>query len=140
MRSVSFILSILLHVGALAFVLYVPMRPAIDLTKPVYQVSLVMGAPGGENLPSPVLGHRPPATGKQVHSVEAPKPDAKPLAAPNAPEVIKPEALETKVKSEPEAPAPKPEEPAKKPEPKPEPKPEKAPDPILAPKAPEPKQ
>ena len=140
MRSVSFILSILLHVGALAFILYVPMRPAIDLTKPVYQVSLVMGAPGGENLPSPVLGHRPPVTGKQVHSVEAPKPDAKPLAAPNAPEVIKPEALETKVKPEPEAPAPKPEEPAKKPEPKPEPKPEKAPDPILAPKAPEPKQ
>ena len=45
MRSVSFILSILLHVGALAFILYVPMRPAIDLTKPVYQVSLVMGAP-----------------------------------------------------------------------------------------------
>ena len=136
MRSVSFILSILLHIGALAFVLYVPMRPAIDLTKPVYQVSLVMGAPGGENLPSPVLGHRPPVTGKQVHSVEAPKPDAKPLAAPEAPEVIKPEALEPKKEAAPEAPKPEP-----LPEPKkPEPKPEKAPDPVLAPKTPEPKQ
>lgn len=138
MRSVSLLLSILLHIGALAFVLYVPLRPAIDLTKPVYQVSLVMGAPGGENLPSPVLGHRPPEAGKQVHSVEAPKPDAKPLAAPEAPEVIKPEALEPKKEAAPEAPSPKP-EPAPEPK-KPEPKPEKAPDPVLAPKAPEPKQ
>ncbi len=138
MRSVSLLLSILLHIGALAFVLYVPLRPAIDLTKPVYQVSLVMGAPGGENQPSPVLGHRPPEAGRQVHSVEAPKPDAKPLAAPEAPEVIKPEALEPKKEAAPEAPSPKP-EPAPEPK-KPEPKPEKAPDPVLAPKAPEPKQ
>ena len=64
MRSLSFIFSVLLHVGALAFVLYVPVRPPVDLTRPVYQVSLVMGAPGGENLPSPVLGHRPPVTGR----------------------------------------------------------------------------
>ena len=113
MRSVSLLLSILLHIGALAFVLYVPLRPAIDLTKPVYQVSLVMGAPGGENLPSPVLGHRPPTAEQQVHSVEAPKPDAKPLAAPDAPEVIRPEALEAKARPEPETPAPKPEPEAK---------------------------
>ena len=106
MPSISLILSILLHVGVLAFVLYMPVSPPVDLTKPVYQVSLVMGAPGGENLPSPVLGHRPPKAEQQAHSLEAPKPDAKPLAAPNAPEVIKPEALEAKAKPEPETPAP----------------------------------
>ena len=60
MNTGSFILSLLLHLGAFAFLLYAPAHPPVDLTRPSVQVSLVMGLPGGENLPSPVLGHRPP--------------------------------------------------------------------------------
>ena len=58
MRISSLFISILLHLAVLAFILYVPLRPPLDITRPVYQVSLVMGAPGGEKLPSPVLGAR----------------------------------------------------------------------------------
>ena len=94
MRSSSLILSILLHLGVLACLLYTPVRPPVDLTRPVYQVSLVMGAPGGEALPSPVLGHRPPAAQKKVDSVEAPKPEALPTPSPEVAAIPKPEALE----------------------------------------------
>ena len=102
MRSVSFILSILLHIGALAFVLYMPVQPPVDLTKPAYQVSLVMGAPGGDKLPAPVLGHRPPVAKKQAQAMEAPKPEAVPVPVPEAPAVPKPEVLEPKPEPKPE--------------------------------------
>ncbi|HJD97236.1 MAG TPA: protein TolA, partial [Mailhella massiliensis] len=116
MRISSFFLSLLLHLAVLAFILYVPLRPPLDITRPVYQVSLVMGAPGGENLPSPVLGHRAPVTGKQVVSTEsAPQPKAEPAPAPTPDEAPAP-AVEAK-------PEPKPEP---KPGPKPEPRPEPA--------------
>ena len=124
MRISSLFLSILLHLAVLAFILYVPLRPPLDITRPVYQVSLVMGAPGGEKLPSPVLGARPPVTGKQVASTEAaPSPKAEPAPTP------KPEEIPVT------QPEPKPEpQPEKKPDPKPEkkpdPKPEKKPDPT----------
>ena len=161
MRISSFFLSILLHLALLAFVLYVPLRPPLDITRPVYQVSLVMGAPGGENLPSPVLGPRPPVTGKQVSSTEPaarPKADEAPAPAPEAAAVPVPEALPKAEPPKPEKPSepepvkspdavniptrpqPKPEkkpdpEPEKKPEPKPEKKPEPQPE-----KKPEPKK
>lgn len=63
MRIGSFLFSLLLHLAVLAVVLFWPdSRPPVDLNRPVYQVSLVMGDPGGENLASAVLGPRPPAT------------------------------------------------------------------------------
>ena len=63
MRIGSFLLSFLLHLTVLAVALFWPDgEPPADLTRPVYQVSLVMGDPGGENLASAVLGPRPPAT------------------------------------------------------------------------------
>ncbi|MCQ2445236.1 MAG: protein TolA, partial [Mailhella sp.] len=113
MRSTSLILSLMLHFAVLAFILYVPLRPPVDLTRPVYQVSLVMGAPGGEKLPSPVLGARPPVTGKQVTSTEsAPPKTAEPAPAPaqtqpEAPSIPAPETLKT----------PEPEQQPKQPEP-----------------------
>lgn len=48
MRISSLFISILLHLAVLAFILYVPLRPPLDITRPIYQVSLVMGAPGGK--------------------------------------------------------------------------------------------
>ncbi|WP_294446046.1 cell envelope integrity protein TolA [uncultured Mailhella sp.] len=124
MRISSLFISILLHLAVLAFILYVPLRPPLDITRPVYQVSLVMGAPGGEKLPSPVLGARPPITGKQVASTEAAaQPKAEPAPAP------KPE----------EAPAPA-ATPESKPEPKPEPRPEPKNDPVQIPQQPKPEK
>lgn len=148
MRINSFLLSILLHLALLAFVLYVPLRPPVDLNRPVYQVSLVMGAPGGEKLPSPVLGPRPPVTGKQVNSTDpaaSPRPEEAQAPAPEAAAVPKPELLPKAEVPQPEK--PKEPEPVKvpdpvnipaKPEPKPEPKPEKKPEPKPE-KKPEPK-
>lgn len=124
MRISSLFISILLHLAVLAFILYVPLRPPLDITRPVYQVSLVMGAPGGEKLPSPVLGARPPVAGKQVASTEAAaQPKAEPAPAP------KPE----------EAPAPA-ATPESKPEPKPEPRPEPKNDPVQIPQQPKPEK
>lgn len=59
MRIESIILSLLLHVCVVVLVLFWPGDPPVDLQRQSYQVSLVMGAPGGEELPSPVLGPRP---------------------------------------------------------------------------------
>jgi colicin import membrane protein len=164
MNTGSFILSLLLHLGALAFLLYAPAHKPVDLTRPSVQVSLVMGLPGGENLPSPVLGHRPPEAEKQVLSTEsAPKPEAVQEPAPSAPEIAeipRPEDLRQDMpqpepdpvrqpqpdeqrQPEPQqiaraqeaVPIPRPDaQPEKKAEPKPEPK--KAPEPE---KKPEPK-
>ncbi|WP_294557015.1 cell envelope integrity protein TolA [uncultured Mailhella sp.] len=129
MRISSLFLSILLHLAVLAFILYVPLRPPLDITRPVYQVSLVMGAPGGENLPSPVLGARAPVTGKQVVSTEsAPRPKAEPAPAP-APDEAPAPAVEVRHESKPEP----------RPEPKPEPKPEPQKDPVQIPQKPEPR-
>ena len=138
MRISSLFLSILLHLAVLAFILYVPLRPPLDITRPVYQVSLVMGAPGGEKLPSPVLGARPPVTGKQVASTEAaPSPKAEPAPTPK-PEEIPVTTPEPRPEPKPE-PQPEPKQdpvqipqqpkPETKPEPKPEPQPEKKPEP-----------
>lgn len=156
MRISSLFLSILLHLAVLAFILYVPLRPPLDITRPVYQVSLVMGAPGGEKLPSPVLGARPPVTGKQVASTEAasapkaepaptPKPEEIPAATPEPNPEPRPEPRPepqkdpVQIPRQPQ-PEPKPESrPEPKPEKKPEPEPEKKPTPEPE-KKPEPKQ
>ncbi len=167
MNTGSFILSILLHVGFLVFLLYAPAHKPVDLTRPSVQVSLVMGLPGGENLPSPVLGHRPPEAEKQVLSTEtAPKPEATAEPAPSMPEtpsIPTPEALrqnmpqptdEPATPNPPEEQQPQPEQvirpqeavniprpdaqPEKKPEPKPEPEKKAEPKPEPV-KKPEPK-
>ena len=128
----SLFLSILLHLGVLFFIVYAPVHPPVDLTRPAVQVSLVMGLPGGENLPSPVLGHRPPVTGKQVLSTEsAPKPNADTAPAATMPEaaaVPNPENLRAEEPEPEKKPEPTPEK-TKQPEPASKPSPEKAPKP-----------
>ena len=140
MRISSLFLSLLLHLAVVAFISYVPLRPPVDITRPVYQVSLVMGAPGGEKLPSPVLGARPPVTGKQITSAEpAAKPEAAPAPSPQPEEV-------PSIKKEP-IPEPVPvQKPESRPEPQKEPvripqevKPEKVPEPSKK-TAPEPEK
>ncbi len=54
----STFLSVLLHAAFFAILwLWPASTPPIDLNRPLMQISLTMGAPGGDNLPSPVLGH-----------------------------------------------------------------------------------
>ena len=139
----SFILSVLLHAGVLVFLLITPSRPPIDLTRAAVQISLVTGAPGGENLPSPVLGHRPPAMGRQVLSTEmGPKPGDEPAPSATLPEaapIPTPEALrqqepKPEAQSVPEPPKRPDAEPERKPEQPPQPKPQ---DPVEIPKTPE---
>lgn len=85
MRIESIILSLLLHGGVLALMLFWPGDTPVDLQRQSYQVSLVMGAPGGEELPSPVLGARPEKTPDPQPERGADLPDAQPDAAPELP-------------------------------------------------------
>ncbi|MDD6088806.1 MAG: cell envelope integrity protein TolA [Desulfovibrionaceae bacterium] len=121
----SLLFSAILHIALALTILLWPQRtPTIMLNKPIMQISLNMGAPGGNRLPSPVLGPQGAKT--------APKPTPHPARAEKAPgEAI---ALENKmhqaeVRKQAEV-RPKPVEPKPNPEvghPKPSesPKPEK---------------
>lgn len=85
MRIESTIFSLLLHGGVLALMLFWPGDAPVDLQRQSYQVSLVMGAPGGEDLPSPVLGARPEKTPEPQPGRGAVLPDAQPEATPELP-------------------------------------------------------
>ena len=71
----SVLFSIFLHALIAAVIWLWPSSPPIQLDRPVIQISLTMGAPGGDKLPSPVLGHQ--------GSPAPVKPAAEPV--PNAP-------------------------------------------------------
>ncbi len=141
MRIESIIFSLLLHGGVLALMLFWPGKAPVDLQRQSYQVSLVMGAPGGEELPSPVLGARPENASNSQPERGATLPDTQPEtppelpalpetppvpdAQPNLPAPVEiPDRTPVAVPAAPEPEAPKPE---KKPEPKELP-PEKAPE------------
>lgn len=85
MRIESTIFSLLLHGGVLALMLFRPGDAPVDLQRQSYQVSLVMGAPGGEELPSPVLGARPEKVPDPQPEKGADLPDTQPEAAPDLP-------------------------------------------------------
>ena len=145
MRIESIIFSLLLHGGILALMLFWPGEAPVDLQRQSYQVSLVMGAPGGEELPSPVLGARPENASDSQPGRGATLPDTQPEATPELPALPEtppapdaqpnlpapveiPDRTPVAVPATPEPEAPKPEE---KPEPKEIP-PEKAPE-VTAP-------
>lgn len=169
MRIESIILSVLLHGGILALMLFWPGEPPVDLQRQSYQVSLVMGAPGGEELPSPVLGARPektpdiPAPGEVLPDAQPdaapelpslpetpPAPDAQPLAPPDLPTPVElPDRAPVAVPVAPEPEAPKPETapektpevvPPKKEDPKKDPQPTPPREPEKEPKKEESKQ
>lgn len=145
MRIESIILSLLLHVCVVVLALFWPGNPPVDLQRQSYQVSLVMGAPGGEELPSPVLGPRPENAPTPQPDQGAPLPEARPEAVPELPAVpetppepapqpdlpapveipdLPPVAVPAPPEPEkPETPAPK--EPEKTPKEEPAPQPEK---------------
>ncbi len=80
----STLFSLVLH-GVVFVILWLwPSSPPIQLNKPVIQISLTMGAPGGDRLPSPVLGHRGSGKPDKPSAAAAPdKPaDARQLAQP----------------------------------------------------------
>ncbi len=135
MQFGTYLASILMHISVVLIALLIPSAPPIKLDKVVYQVSLVEGAPGGQLLPSPVLGHQGVESGvkKEVKQLESLPAKAQPLVEnkvdiPAKQLETKPEPkLEAKPKPssvpvEAKKPEPKPE--TKKPEPKPTPKPE----------------
>ncbi|MCH5277583.1 MAG: TonB C-terminal domain-containing protein [Desulfovibrionaceae bacterium] len=158
MRTGSFLLSLLLHLAVLAAMALWPARAPLPAPRPVYQVSLVMGDPGGENLPSAVLGRRQPPTVEPSAPAALAAPamdDAPELTAPSAraPELQQavpqpssvPAALPAEepvpVPQEP-GPAPQPALPAEPPKPEPEPRPAPEPDkkPETPPEPPKPKE
>ena len=85
MRIESIIFSLLLHGGVLALMLFWPGKAPVDLQRQSYQVSLVMGAPGGEELPSPVLGARPENASNSQPERGATLPDTQPETPPELP-------------------------------------------------------
>lgn len=160
MRIESIILSLLLHVCVVVLALFWPGDPPVDLQRQSYQVSLVMGAPGGEELPSPVLGPRPENAPTPQPDQGAPLPEARPEAVPELPAVpetppepapqpdlpapveipdLPPVAVPAPPEPEkPETPAPK--EPEKTPKEEPAPQPEKTEAKKEEPKKEEPKK
>ena len=160
MRIESIILSLLLHVCVVVLALFWPGDPPVDLQRQSYQVSLVMGAPGGEELPSPVLGPRPENAPTPQPDQGAPLPEARPEAVPELPAVpetppepapqpdlpapveipdLPPVAVPAPPEPEkPETPAPK--EPEKTPKEEPAPQPEKTETKKEEPKKEEPKK
>ena len=160
MRIGSFLLSLLLHLSVLAAIALWPASAPVPALRPVYQVSLVMGDPGGENLPSAVLGQRQPAAVEPSApaALAAPAIDNSPQAAPElaAPPAQAPEFQQAEAMPQPssmpaalpaEEPVPVPQEPAPQPAlparpeaepPKTEPEPRPTPEPEKKPETPPP--
>lgn len=126
MQLASYILSLCLHAAVLLLIWFWPGQPPLRLDQRPVMISLVEGAPGGNRMPSPILGHMgEPAEGKLAPTAPAPQSEiaaparetAKPEPAPTPPREAAPEP------KKPEA-VPIPRKPEAKPEPKPEPRPE----------------
>ncbi len=144
LSPLSYGLSCLLHIGLIALILLWPSSPPVNLNRQFMQISLTMGAPGGDNLPSPVLGHTQKTTAppKEASTAAVNTPEPKKQEVPQKTEpkpAPKTEAIQVKEPKK-EAPAkkespaekspPKKESPQKAPEKaKPEPRPEAKPEP-----------
>lgn len=80
MRLASLILSICLHVAAFLLLWFWPSAPPLTLEAPPVLISLVDDIPGGNRIPSPILGHvGEPSDGPIAPSAPAPKNE---IAAP----------------------------------------------------------
>lgn len=125
----SVLFSIFLHALVVVVIWLWPSSPPIQLDRPVIQISLTMGAPGGDRLPSPVLGHvGSPAPAKPAAEA-VPSTSAAPRKSAEAlPDATRLEKLEAKAEAiaNPErniqekpapAKAPQPAKPEKKPAP-----------------------
>lgn len=162
MHLAALIISLCLHAGVFLLIWFWPTSEPFRPTPPPMMISLVDGAPGGGQMPSPILGH----IGEQSEGPLAPAPPA-PMAEVAAParEEIQPPKAQIPAQAEvpapvkpvpiaepkpqpvplPEPPRPEPPKPAAKPEPKPQQKPEPKkpepkPEPKPQPKKPEPKK
>ena len=133
MQPVGFLISLILHTLLLLAIIFWPQIPPKKINTERYLVSMVIGEMGGENLPSPVAGMRPPK--EQTPSV---MPDSQPQAEESVKQASN--AVETPKESPKEMPAatpipkddPKPEPPkeiAEAPKPEPKKEPEKKPEP-----------
>lgn len=131
MQPLGFLISLILHTLLLAAIIFWPQIPPKKINTERYLVSMVIGEMGGENLPSPVAGMRPPK--EQTPSV---MPDSQPQAEESLKQASN--AVETPQEAPKEMPAATP---IPKDDPKPEPPKEiaEAPKPE-APKKPEPKK
>ncbi len=54
----SYFFSILLHLALALLIFLWPSSPPVKLDQPMMQISVNMGAPGGNRMASPVLGRR----------------------------------------------------------------------------------
>lgn len=145
MHLAALIISLCLHIGLFLLLWFWPAPQPLHLSAPPMMISLVEGAPGGDRMPSPILGHvGDPAEGPIAAAAPAPKAEvaAPPKEEIKAPNMDAPRQADTPAPIKPE-PVPIPEkqpEPVRTPEPpKPEPKPEAKPK-QEEPKKPEPKK
>ena len=66
----SYFFSILLHLALALLIFLWPSSPPVRLDQPMMQISVNMGAPGGNRMASPVLGPQ----GKPMPTKAAPQP------------------------------------------------------------------
>ena len=134
----SYFTSLLLHGLALLAVIFWPASRPVRLDQPTLQISMTLGDPGGDMLPSPVLGHQTaPEPSEAVAKPAPPAPEAAPVPVPEAvpaPEQQpKPEAPARPAPPQPEAvpipQKPEPEKPKEEPKPKAPEKPKEQPKP-----------
>ena len=73
----SYTISVLLHLALALAIFYWPdPEPAVRLDRPIMQISLTMGAPGGDFKASSILGHEGNPSPKEMTSRPAPKQEA----------------------------------------------------------------
>ena len=109
----SYFFSILLHLALALLIFLWPSSPPMKLDQPMMQISVNMGAPGGNRMASPVLGPQ----GKPRPTKAAPQPAPAEQAASAVP-VAREDTAQPKA------------EPKKESQPKPKPKPEPKPDEV----------
>ena len=109
----SYFFSILLHLALALLIFLWPSSPPMKLDQPMMQISVNMGAPGGNRMASPVLGPQ----GKPTPTKAAPQPAPAEQAASAVP-VAREDTAQPKA------------EPKKESQPKPKPKPEPKPDEV----------
>lgn len=142
MQVGSFFFSCLLHGAFIVALIFWPTSPPVRLDQNMIQISMTMGAPGGNRRPSPVLGPEgsPDLARSDARPAPAP-PKSESAAALPSPDTPQPKPQEATTKPQPESvPEPKPQPEVVKtepPKPKPAPKPEPEAVPISEKKQPD---
>ncbi|MCL1985030.1 MAG: cell envelope integrity protein TolA, partial [Betaproteobacteria bacterium] len=106
MRLASFIISFCLHASFVLLVLFWPSPPLLKLDIQPMTVSLVDGLPGGNSMPSPILGPQGAPAQKQAPPLPSapPKEPSPPMITEPSPEAVPVETPPPKL----ETPAPEP--------------------------------